>query len=316
MTAATAAAARGLRQASGVVALSVLLDSATEHYRARFRNPAMLVPLAASGMTLLASFRNSHQIPRGRTAARDAVFGCAVLAGLAGGGFHAYNVGKRTGGMAWQNLFYGAPIGAPFALLLAGLLGAAADRVQGATGTAAPQLLGHDAGRVLAGLTSLGLMGTVGEVWLLHFRGAFHNPVMFLPVGLPPVGAALLARAAAAPRGPHLLARLWLRLTVILGIAGVGFHAWGVQRNMGGWANWRQNLLVGPPLPAPPSFSGLAMAGLAALRLLEAGTDGAGTHHRAPGRRGLRRWRVPGLASVAPAQRLLARQDGRRVGVG
>jgi len=49
----------------------------------------------------------------------------------------------------------------------------------------------------------------------------------------------------------------------------VGFHAFGVSRGMGGWRNWSQNLLNGPPLPAPPSFTGLALAGLAALGLLE-----------------------------------------------
>ena len=53
-----------------------------------------------------------------------------------------------------------------------------------------------------------------------------------------------------------------------MGIAGVAFHAYGVSRSMGGWRNWRQNAFNGPPLPAPPSFSGLALAGLAALGLL------------------------------------------------
>jgi hypothetical protein len=38
---------------------------------------------------------------------------------------------------------------------------------------------------------------------------------------------------------------------------------------MGGWRNWNQNILNGPPLPAPPSFTGLALAGLAALSLIE-----------------------------------------------
>jgi hypothetical protein len=38
---------------------------------------------------------------------------------------------------------------------------------------------------------------------------------------------------------------------------------------MGGWRNWRQNVLSGPPLPAPPAFAGLSVAGLAALRLIE-----------------------------------------------
>jgi hypothetical protein len=57
------------------------------------------------------------------------------------------------------------------------------------------------------------------------------------------------------------------------GLAGVGFHAYGIHRNMGGWRNWRQNILNGPPLPAPPSFTGLALAGLAALGLTEEGAD-------------------------------------------
>jgi hypothetical protein len=38
---------------------------------------------------------------------------------------------------------------------------------------------------------------------------------------------------------------------------------------MGGWRNWSQNILNGPPIPAPPSFTGLALAGLAALGLIE-----------------------------------------------
>jgi hypothetical protein len=66
------------------------------------------------------------------------------------------------------------------------------------------------------------------------------------------------------------LSRWCLRLTAAMGVVGVAFHAFGVHRNMGGWKNWRQNVLNGPPLPAPPSFIGLALAGLAALALLEA----------------------------------------------
>jgi hypothetical protein len=56
-------------------------------------------------------------------------------------------------------------------------------------------------------------------------------------------------------------------------LGGVGFHIFGVSRNMGGWRNWSQNVLNGPPLPAPPSFTGLALAGLAALSLIEDETD-------------------------------------------
>ena len=60
-----------------------------------------------------------------------------------------------------------------------------------------------------------------------------------------------------------------MRLLAVMGFAGVGFHAYGVSRNMGGWRNWSQNILNGPPLPAPPSFAGLALAGLAALGLMD-----------------------------------------------
>ena len=50
---------------------------------------------------------------------------------------------------------------------------------------------------------------------------------------------------------------------------------------MGGWRNWSQNVLNGPPMPAPPSFTGLALAGLAALGLLENPRDV--TDERFPG---------------------------------
>ena len=51
-----------------------------------------------------------------------------------------------------------------------------------------------------------------------------------------------------------------------------GFHAYGVHRNMGGWRNWSQNLLNGPPLPAPPTFTGWLSPGLRRCDLLEGGT--------------------------------------------
>jgi hypothetical protein len=112
------------------------------------------------------------------------------------------------------------------------------------------------------------------EAGLLHFRGAFHNPAMLLPVTAPPAAAAMLAFAAVGDADrPRRLTRLWLRFTALMGVAGVGFHAIGVARNMGGWRNWTQNLQVGPPLPAPPSFTGLALAGLAALGLLQDNPD-------------------------------------------
>jgi hypothetical protein len=122
----------------------------------------------------------------------------------------------------------------------------------------------------MAAVVGAGLLGTTGEAGLLHFRGAFHNPFMMLPVTLPPLGAICLASASASgPGREHRFARWWMRVLAAMGFAGVGFHAYGVSRNMGGWRNWSQNVLNGPPLPAPPSFAGLALAGLAALDLMK-----------------------------------------------
>jgi hypothetical protein len=246
-----------------------------EHYRGTFHNKAMYTPLLLSTLTVLASFHGHKDESARAHWARDTVYALAGLTGVIGTVFHFYNVGKRPGGLfRWQNLFYGAPLGAPAAISLAGMSGFLAERVRNNPAGTVPKVLGYPAGRAVSALTGLGLLGTTGEAALLHFRGAFHNPAMFLPVTLPPGAAALLMAAAAGPaRRPRALTRWWLRVTALLGVAGVGFHAIGVARNMGGWRNWRQNIQAGPPLPAPPAFSGLALAGLAALGLLKDNPD-------------------------------------------
>jgi len=248
----------------------VLLDSGIEHYRGSFKNGVMFAPPVIATLTLAVSAHGTADMRPLAHRARQAVFSVAALAGLAGTGFHLYNVLKRPGRLAWQNLFYGAPLGAPMAILLAGLLGTAAEEVRHTPRGQSARVLGLPAGRLLASVSGVGILGTVAEAGLLHFRGAYHNPAMYVPVTVPPLSAALLVGAAvsASPRQGRI-ARAWLRLTALLGFAGVGFHLFGIARNMGGWRNWTQNLLNGPPLPAPPSFTGLALAGLAALRLLK-----------------------------------------------
>lgn len=270
----TVAAARRLNRAAGVLAFSVLADSAIEHYRGSFSNPAMYVPLAVSGLALATS---SHGIMDPRASAhhvRDASYSAALLTGAIGTGFHLYNILKRPGGWRWENLFYSAPIGAPSALLLSGLFGLMAERARDARSGHRPRFIGIPIGRLTAALTAAGLVGTAGEAGLLHFRGAYHNPFMFVPVTLPPAAALVMGEIALGPkRARRAFSRWWLRLTAAIGFAGVLFHAYGVHRNMGGWRNWRQNLLNGPPLPAPPSFAGLSLAGLAALSLREEARD-------------------------------------------
>jgi hypothetical protein len=252
-----------------VLATSVLADSAAEHYRGSFKNKAMYTPLVVSALTLAISIHGTADMRPAAHRARDATYLLSAAAGLIGTAFHFYNVGKRVGGFSWQNLFYGAPLGAPMAALLAGLLGFCSERVRESEPGARPEIFELPAGRTIAAVVAAGLLGTTGEAGLLHFRGAFHNPFMVLPVTLPPAGAILLARAAkAGPGREYPFARRWMRILAGMGFAGAGFHAYGVSRNMGGWRNWSQNILNGPPIPAPPSFTGLALAGLAGLSLM------------------------------------------------
>lgn len=267
---ATVRAARRLNRAAATLATSVLLDSAVEHYRGSFTNRAMYTPLVVSALTLgVSAHGNTDKRPAAHRL-RGLVYGLAAATGVVGTGFHVWNVFRRPGGGAWQNFFYGAPIGAPAALSLAGLLGAAAEEVRNNRAGHVPRILGLPAGRTMAAISSIGLAGTAAEAGLLHFRGAYHNPVMYAPVTVPPVAAALMGEAALGPAGRNrAFTRWWLRLTAAIGFLGVGFHVYGVQRSMGGWRNWSQNLLDGPPIPAPPAFTGLALAGLAALGLLE-----------------------------------------------
>ena len=263
------AAARHLNGGAAILAFSVLTDSVLEHYRGAFHNPAMyLAPTVAAAS--LANSLHMTATPAHFGRARTALAGVALAIGLTGFGFHIYNLAKREGGINLLSLFYGAPLGAPLALTLSGLAGLAASRLvlEGEQGQAG-NLLGLRAGPFLAWGAAGGLIGTTAEAALLHFRGAFHDPFMFLPVSLPPATAIVLALAAVKPDFSQWACRL-LQATATMGFAGAGFHAYGVHRNMGGFYNWSQNLLNGPPLPAPPSFTGVALAGLGALKLMAA----------------------------------------------
>lgn len=263
------AGAAGLRlTASGaaLLACSVLADSAIEHYRGSFHNPAMVAPLAASSVNIAMGVVQAAggRLPRPVCLGGG---GAAIAVGAAGLGFHAFNILRRPGAISFSNLFYGAPVGAPAALILSGSLAIMASAPSGAI------LRDPGQGRAIASVAALGLGGTVAEAGLLHFRGAYHNPAMWLPIILPPLGALSLAWDTVKGYGSRRSIRLLLG-TALLGLIGSGFHALGVARNMGGWRNWRQNLLAGPPLPAPPSFTGLAIAGLGALKMMGRRSNG------------------------------------------
>jgi hypothetical protein len=103
----TVTAARWLNRAAGTLAASVFADSAVEHYRGSFKNKAMVTPLIVSALSIASSVHGTADQRPGAQNARDFVYLLAAVTGLVGTGFHFYNVGKRTGGLSWQNLFYG-----------------------------------------------------------------------------------------------------------------------------------------------------------------------------------------------------------------
>lgn len=250
----TQSATRKLDLAAGTLSVVVLADSAVEHLRGQFHNQVMFAAPLLSAMTLGSSItaRKNSSAPLAHIA--------ATLGGLIGNGFHVINVIKREGGLSWLNLFYGAPIAAPLGLTFAGLFGLAADRVRHKRAT-------RSFARILGAAAALGLAGTAIEAAMLHFRGAFHNKLMYLPVLIPPAAAVMLAGDVLRNR-PAKASRAALHTVVVLGFGGALLHTLAVQREMGGWKNWTQNVFAAPPIPAPPSFTAMALAGLAALELM------------------------------------------------
>jgi hypothetical protein len=239
------------------------LDSAIEHYRGQFKDRAMfvgptmaLLGLGAAAYIAFRPERADERLPRIALVTVGAT-------GLIGLGFHSYNILKRPGELDALNLFYGAPMGAPAALTLAGLYGIIAGEMLSNREYVRTRLP-----KYTAGLIAFSLLGTVAEAGFLHFRGAFQDPAMYAPVIIPPLAALSIGAAALTPRAAAVAEPL-LKATAVLGIAGPMFHAYGIHRNMGGWRNWTQMILQGPPLPAPPAFLGIAAAGLGILPLLK-----------------------------------------------
>jgi hypothetical protein len=256
-------AAEALGAGAAILCISVALDSAIEHYRGEFKDRAMFVgptmALLGIGAATYIAFRPERANDRLPKIALVTV-GATGLIGL---GFHTYNILKRPGELDALNLFYGAPMGAPAALTLAGLYGVIAGEMLSGRSYVRTRLPRHT-----AALIAFSLIGTVAEAGWLHFRGAFQDPAMYAPVTIPPLAAVAIGAAALSPRAT-LVAEPLLKATAVLGIAGPIFHAYGIHRNMGGWRNWSQMILQGPPLPAPPAFVGIAAAGLGILPALE-----------------------------------------------
>jgi hypothetical protein len=120
----------------------------------------------------------------------------------------------------------------------------------------------------LARLLRIGLTLAIPPLWyeiaVLHYRGAFQNRFMWVPVlSLPAIMASGVASALKRDeRASREILRPFAWLMTIAGTAGTFFHLRGIARQMGGYFNWKYNVVTGPPILAPAQvalFGGLGV---------------------------------------------------------
>ncbi len=171
---------------------------------------------------------------------------------------HYYGIVEKPAGYRWllHHVMYHAP---PLAPLILAALGALALLVGGASvGMSVPQGI-----LVVCTVT---ILGAAVQSGISHYRGAYNNPLMYVPVTVPFVTVVALVWQALAPSalGARVaIAVLWI--TFVIGCVGFGMHLRGVDRQMGGLHIPVANLMQGPPVSAPLTFAGFAAAALAAL---------------------------------------------------
>ena len=173
----------------------------------------------------------------------------AIAAGLIGFCFHHYyGIVRKPGGYKWflNSLMYDAPPLAPLALTAMGVFALIAER--GLAG--APDIAGLPIRNALLATIVVCLFEAILQAGLLHFRGAFNNPLMYAPLTIPVLTA--------------LVSLFWL--TLLTGFVGLGMHLRGFDRQMAGVPlfNWLQ----GPPAFVPALFVGLAAIGLVTAGLI------------------------------------------------
>ena len=208
-----------MNRAAGMIATSVLADSAIEHYRGSFHNKAMCTPLVAAALSLGCSAHGSATGAQRPTRARRRL--CRSGADRVGRhGLHILQHQQEAGRvLAGRICSTRRPSGRPRHWRCPALLGFLVGASAGQPGPGAPHLrLSRPVARSPP-RPAVGLLGTVAEAGLLHFRGAYHDPFMYLPVTVPPVAAVLLGDAALGRRRERRpLTRFWLRFTALLGL--------------------------------------------------------------------------------------------------
>ena len=247
----------------------VLIDAWAGHYRRGFIHRAQYAPFVSGGILIICTVAvaiapRSHAIE----VALQAASWLAIAAGLAGFCLHHYyGVIAKPGGYRrlLNSVMYGAPPLAPLALTAMGVFALIVH--QGLVG--ASDLAGIPIRTALLATIVVCLLGVILQAGVLHFRGAFNNPLMYAPLTAPVltmlVGIWMMTEPSPAAR--VLLGSLFW-LTMVTGFVGLGMHLRGFDRQMAGLYVALFNWLQGPPAMAPALFAGLAAIGLVTTGLL------------------------------------------------
>ena len=252
-----------------LLTLLVLADAWAGHYRRGFIHRAQYAPFLSGGLLVIFAVA---AVVAPRTCwievALRATGWLAIAAGLIGFCFHHYyGIVRKPGGYKWllNSLMYGAPPLAPLALTAMGVFALIAER--GLVG--APDIAGIPIRTALLATIVVSLFGAIVQAGILHFRGAFNNPLMYAPLTIPVFTVFAGIWMMVEPSHVALIALVSLFwLTLLTGFVGLGMHLRGFDRQMAGLYVPLFNWLQGPPAFAPTLFVGLAAIGLVTTGLL------------------------------------------------
>ena len=249
--------------------LLIIAEAFVGHYRRGFVLRAQYAPLVSGGL-LIATASVTIFAPRFSPAnvALQLAGWLAIVSGLVGFGFHHYyGIAKKPAGYNWllHYLMYGAPPLAPLALTITGILA-----VIGARGLAnQSNISGISLRTALLISLAIAIAGATLQATILHYRGAFNNPLMFVPLALPVPAIMLAIFMIVSPNAVvGFLFTIVLWLTFLMGFVGLGMHLRGYGRQMGGLYVTLFNVLEGPAVSAPALFTGFAAVGLVVVYLL------------------------------------------------
>ena len=249
--------------------LLIIAEAFVGHYRSGFVLRAQYAPLISGGL-LIATALVTIFAPSSSPAnvALQLAGWLAIIFGLVGFGFHHYyGIAKKPGGYNWllHYLMYSAPPLAPLALTITGML--AIITARGLANQA--DISGMSLRTALLISLAIAIAGATLQATLLHYRGAFNNPLMFLPLTVPVPAIMLAVFMIVRPNAvAGFLFTIVLWLTFVMGFVGLGMHLRGYGRQMGGLYVTVFNVLEGPAVAAPALFTGFAAVGLVVVYLL------------------------------------------------